>query len=90
MPITKSAKKALRQNTKKYVRNLRKKRILKKLLKQVKVLISQKKTKQAQEMLPQIYKTLDKATKANILHKNKASREKTKISKLINNLVKAK
>ncbi|MBL7156318.1 MAG: 30S ribosomal protein S20 [Candidatus Pacebacteria bacterium] len=86
MPITKSAQKALRQNTKKRIRNLRNKRTLKKLLKEVRVLIEQKKVKQAQELLPQTYKTIDKMTKTGYIKKNKAAREKSKIAKKLNAL----
>ena len=83
MPITKSAKKALRQNIKKRVHNLRKKRKIKGLQKQFRILISQNKTEQAKKLVPQIYKALDKAAKTNLIHENKAARIKSKIAKKI-------
>lgn len=89
-PITKSAKKALRQNIKKRMRNLRKKREIKKLLKQALVSIEQKKIKQAQELLPQIYKKLDKAAKTGLIKKNKSARIKSRLNKKINNISKEK
>ena len=47
MPITKSAKKALRQSLKRRVLNLRKKRKIKALKKEIKSLISKKKIEEA-------------------------------------------
>ena len=41
MPITKSAKKALRQSKKRRARNIQKKKIIKKLLKEMKNLVSE-------------------------------------------------
>ncbi len=83
MPITKSAKKALRQNLKRKRENLIYKRKMKSLLKEVKNLVSQKKTKEAKEILSQVYKILDKSAKRGIIKKNTASRKKSRIVKLI-------
>lgn len=83
MPITKSAKKALRQSIKRKKLNLRKKKVLKNLLKKVKGLISEKKIEEAKKLLPQIYKTLDKTAKAGLIKKNTAGRKKSRITKLI-------
>lgn len=84
MPIKKSAKKAVRQSRKRRVNNLRKKRNIKRLQKEVKGLISKKKIKEAKKLLPRIYKALDKAAKTGIIKKNTASRKKSRIAKLIN------
>jgi small subunit ribosomal protein S20 len=83
MPIKKSAKKALRKSLKRRERNLIYKQKIKKLLKRVKVLISEKKIEEAKKILPEIYKALDKAAKRNVIKKGKANRIKSKISKLI-------
>ena len=84
MPITRSAKKALRQNIRRRARNLQKKRKMKNLIKEVEDLISQKKTNEAKKALSQLYKSLDKAAKTGIIKRNKAARKKSKITKLIN------
>ncbi len=84
MPITKSAKKALRQNLKRRARNRQKKRKIKALIKQAKDFIQLKKTEQAKKLLPMIYKSIDKAVKTGVLKKNTAGRKKAKIAKLIN------
>lgn len=86
MPVTKSAKKALRKSEKRRIKNLKVKEKIKKLLKGVKKLILEKKVKEAEELLPEIYKTLDKAVKVGVIKKNTASRKKSRIAKLILNL----
>jgi len=83
MAITKSSKKALRQNLKRMIRNIPKKQKIKNLLKEVKILVSQKKIEEAKKLLPQIYKSLDKAAKTKLIKKNTASRKKSRISRLI-------
>ena len=82
-PITKSAKKALRQSKKRRGRNVQKKTIIKKLLKEVKNLVSEKKIEEAKKLLPQVYKLLDKAAKARLIKKNTASRKKSRITRLL-------
>ena len=82
-PVTKSAKKALRQSLKRRARNLQKKKKIKDLLKEVRNLIFQKKVEEAKKLLPQIYKLLDKAAKTGLIKKNAASRKKSRITKLI-------
>lgn len=84
MPITKSAKKALRQSLKKRIHNLFYKKKIKSLLKKARILVSEKKAEQAKDLLPQIYKILDKAVKEKVIKKNTASRKKSRITKLIN------
>ena len=83
MAIIKSAKKALRQNITRKKRNIVRKKTLKSVLKQANVLIAEKKIKEAKELLPQIYKTLDKSAKTKIIKKNTASRKKSRITKAI-------
>ena len=84
MPLTKSAKKALRQSLKKRARNLAYKTKIKRLIKKVKFLISEQKIEEAKKILPQVYKILDKAVKKGVIKKNTASRKKSKIAKSIN------
>lgn len=84
MPITTSAKKALRQNIKRRAKNRRIKDNLKGLIKETRLLISTKKIEEAKKNLPKIYKILDKAAKTGIIKKNTASRKKSRTAKLIN------
>ena len=80
MPITKSAKKAVRQNIARRKKNLSRKLVLRAALKQYKNLLSGK-IEEAKKYLPQVYKRLDKAVKANLISKNKASRLKSRLTK---------
>lgn len=84
MPITKSAKKALRQSVRRRKGNIRKKEKFKNLLKEARRLVSQKKIEDAKKLLPQIYKSLDKAAKTGVIKKNTAARKKSRITILIN------
>jgi small subunit ribosomal protein S20 len=83
MPITRSAKKALRQSLKKRAHNLFYKNKIKALLKKVKSLVLEKKIEEAKKLLPQIYKILDKAAKEKVIKKNTAARKKSRIAKAI-------
>lgn len=83
MPITTSAKKALRQSKTRKIRNTRRKKEMKSLLKKVKDLVSQNKIEEVKKLLPKVYKTLDKAAKAGLIKKNTAGRRKSRITKSI-------
>jgi len=84
MPIIKSAKKALKQNKKRRVRNIKKKKNIRETLKQIKSLVAENKIKEAKMLLPQIYKLLDKASKTKLIKKKTGSRSKSRITKMIN------
>ncbi|MGC9031422.1 MAG: 30S ribosomal protein S20 [Minisyncoccia bacterium] len=89
MPIKKSAKKELRKNEKRRIRNLFWKRKIKNLEKEIKNLVLENKIEEAKKILPEFYKIIDKAAKNNVLKKNTASRKKSKIVKLINSKTKS-
>jgi small subunit ribosomal protein S20 len=82
MPITSSAKKALRQNKTRQVRNNVQKQAYKKAVVSYRKLIAAKKMDEAAKMLSSVFKTLDKAAKTNVITKNKASRLKSRLAKL--------
>jgi len=86
MPQTKSAKKALRQNKKRRVFNLKIKEKIKELKKKIKKLISENKEKEAKESLSLFYKIIDKAAKRGTIKKGKADREKSKLGKAISKI----
>lgn len=89
MPITKSATKALRQSIKRRAQNLKKKNKVKTLIKQARKLALQKNSEEAKNLLPQVYKALDKAAKTHVLNKNTASRKKSRITRLVGRIEKA-
>ena len=77
MPITKSAKKALKQSKKRRVGNLTRINTYKNTVKEFKKLVLAKKFDDAKKLLPKVYKSLDKASKTGVIKKNKASRLKS-------------
>ncbi len=83
MPITQSAKKALRQNVRRRARNLVKKEAYKKAVKAAHKFIALKKIDEAKKLLPAVYKALDKAAKTNVIARNKAARLKSRLAKLL-------
>ncbi len=87
MPITTSAKKALRGSKRKHEFNLVKKDQISKAVKTFKKLVADKKVAEAEKMFPQVQKILDKSVKTGLIKKNMASRKK---SRLVASLKKAK
>ncbi len=83
MPITASAKKALRQAHTRRARNLVRKTAYKKAVTNYRKLVTAKKLEEAAKALPAVFKALDKAAKTHVIEKNKASRLKSRLSKLI-------
>ncbi len=80
MPITRSAKKALRQAKRRSVRNARRQEAYKKVLKQIERLLGAKKTSDAEKLVPQAYKAIDKAAKTGVLKPNAAARYKSRLT----------
>ena len=83
MPITQSAKKALRQSIRRKAQNLRRKNAYKNTLKEFRTLITNGKKDDAKKTLPKVYKSLDKAAKTNVINKNKAARLKSAAARLL-------
>lgn len=83
MPIIKAAKKSLRQSKKRRARNLRRKRAMKDVVKEIRVLAGEKKAQEAEKLLPKAYKAIDKAKKRGIIKKNTAARKKSRLTKLV-------
>ena len=83
MPITKSAKKALRQTKRRTAPNTRRKEAYKDQMKRVRKFIAAKKVSEAEAAIPGVYQALDKAVKAGVLKKNAASRRKSRLAKFI-------
>ena len=84
MPITSSAKKALRVAGKKKVFNTRRSNTMEASLKSIKRLIVVNKIKEADKMLPEVYKAIDKAVKIKFLKKNAGARYKSRITLFLN------
>lgn len=87
MARTSSAKKAQRSAENRRVFNERRKKAMKAVVKAVGKLIAAKKGKEANAMLPSLYKALDKAAKKGIIKKNTAARMKSRTAKRIRAIV---
>ena len=82
MPITKSAKKAIRGSLRKKAVNDARKGEMKELIKKFEKL-SKKDKAEASKMLSQVFSAIDKARKTGIIKKNNAARKKSRLSKLV-------
>ncbi len=76
MPIIKSAKKKVRKDKKRTVKNLEYVKVYKETLKKLK-----KGGKDTKELIKKYYSQVDKAVKNNVIHKNKGNRLKAKVRK---------
>ena len=82
MPITSSAKKALRGSLrKKKVNDLRKK-TMKDEMKKVERLVKEKKVDEARKLVPKVFQTIDKAAKKGVIKKNNAANKKSRMSRI--------
>lgn len=84
MPITSSAKKALRVADRKKVFNKRRKNAMEAAMKEIKKLVAAKKVKDAEKKLPEVYKAIDKAVKIKFFKKNAGARYKSRITAFVN------
>ncbi len=80
MPVTRTAKKALRQNVRRRLKNVKQSAELKKTIKTFKKLVEAKKTPESVAQLSLVYQKLDKAAKTGVIKKNTASRLKSRLS----------
>jgi small subunit ribosomal protein S20 len=81
MPITSSAKKALRNSVRKRVFNLRRRNAMKEAVKNARNLGSSDKTPEA---LSRAYQAIDKAAKRGVIKPNTAARKKSRLAVLLN------
>lgn len=86
MPNTKSAAKAMRQAARRKVYNIKTKDKFKDAVKTVRKDITASDKKSAEANLKLAMSTLDKAVKKGVIHKNTASRRKSRLAKAIDKL----
>ena len=82
MPITKSAKKAIRGSLRKKAFNDQRKRVMKEIIKKIEKVAKTDKA-EAAKMLSGAFKAIDKAAQKGVIKKNNAARKKSRLSKLI-------
>ncbi|OGY66194.1 MAG: 30S ribosomal protein S20 [Candidatus Harrisonbacteria bacterium RIFCSPLOWO2_01_FULL_40_28] len=85
MPITSSAKKALRQNKRHNKKNLLIKKGLLNVIRVYKKSLALKNKGEAEKQLSAVYQSLDKTAKSGVIKPNKASRLKSRLSSLLKN-----
>lgn len=83
MPIIKSAIKKAKQDEKARELNRGLKDEFRKASKEVRKLVLSGKMEEAKKALDQAYSKLDKAAKRNVIHKNNASRRKSRLAALL-------
>ena len=82
MPITKSAKKALRQSARRKVINDRRERAMKEAIKKIEKLVKAGDKAGAKKLLSSAYSAIDKAKKNGSIKRNSASRKKSRLSRI--------
>ncbi len=85
MATSKSGKKSVKQAEARRVFNMRRLRAMRNAIKQITTFVQEKDKKGAEELLPQAFKSIDKATKRGILKKNTAARRKSQLAKAVAN-----
>ncbi len=83
MPNTKGARKAMRQSIKRRANNIITKDVIRESVKQVRRLVKNAKKSEANVALAKAMSALDKAAKKGVIHKNTASRRKSRLAKSI-------
>ncbi len=83
MPIIKSAIKRARQNIVRRERRVPYKSQMKTFVRQFMDLVKEGKAAEAQALLPKVQKSIDMAVKKHILHKNTASRKKSRLALML-------
>ena len=82
MPITKSAKKAIRGSLRKKGYNDRRKQVMKEVMKKIEKLAKADKA-EAVKMINAAFQAIDKAAKSGVIKKNNAARKKSRLSRLV-------
>ncbi len=83
MPITRSAKKAIRGGARKQVYNIRRKKAFEEVTREIRSLVKAGKVADAKALIPKAQQALDKAAKGNTLKDNTAARKKSRIVALV-------
>ena len=83
MPITSSAKKALRSSVHKRINNLRRKAAIDSNIKKFRKLLTEKKVDEATALLPIVHQAFDKAAKIGYIKANTAARGKSRSATLL-------
>ena len=81
MPRRRTSLKRSRADKKKHERNLKIKQQLKRTIKKLLSLLSEKNVNEAKKLLGKVFSQLDKAAKKQVIHPRTASRRKSRLAK---------
>ncbi len=84
MPIKEAAKKYLRQTKKHRVLNLARQKTAKDIVKKIKKMALGGQKDEAKKLMSQAYQAIDKAAKRGVIKKKTASRQKSRLMKMLN------
>ncbi len=82
MPITKSAKKAIRVSSRKKAFNDQRKKAMKEIMKKIEKLAKTDKA-EAMKLLSAAFQAIDKSAQKGVIKKNNAARKKSRLSRLV-------
>ena len=82
MPITQSAKKAIRGSLRKKAFNDRRRRAMKEIIKKIEKTAKTDKTGAA-KMIPSAFQAIDKSAQKGVIKKNNAARKKSRLARLV-------
>jgi small subunit ribosomal protein S20 len=82
MPITQSAKKAIRSSLRKKAINDKRKKAMKEIIKKIEKVAKTDKA-EALKMLSKAFQAIDKSAQKGVIKKNNAARKKSRLSKLV-------
>jgi len=82
MPITKSAKKAIRGSLRKKAFNDQRKKAMKEIIKKIEKTVKADK-KEAAKLLSVAFQAIDKSAQKGVIKENNAARKKARLSKLV-------
>lgn len=83
MPVTKSAIKNLRKARKNTIRNKTFTARVKDQMKNLTKLVAGGKQEDAKKLAPKVVSLIDRSAKKNLIHANKAARQKSKVAQLL-------
>lgn len=88
MPHSRQARKRMKQNEARRLRNKATKSAMRTQIKKVKAAVEARDPATAEAELSKAMKKLDKAAKTNVIHRNQAARRKSRLQKQINEIKK--
>lgn len=86
MPVTKSARKRVRQNERRRVINRNNLSRLRTEIKKFRRLLGQQEVEEARKALPAVYEIIDRSSQKGVIHANTAARYKSRLTHRLNEL----